>query len=134
MNASSTSPLGSDFPQQMVKVFIDAFQDGEKQAYRMIWDGIIQFAVEHWGWIILGLVSILLIAILEYLVTRRWAFLGSVLYHYLYLTFLLVLTLIFGPEVFASEWIKLVLFVVYVVCFALVGMLLTKAGIRRNYR
>lgn len=134
MNSSTTSPLGQDFPRQMVSMILDAFNEGEKQAYRMIWEGFKQFAVEHWGWILIGLAGLLLLAIFEYLVTRRWAFLGSVLYHYFYLSFLLVLTLIFGPEIYASEWMKLVLFIVYVICYVLVGKVLTKSGVRKRYR
>lgn len=131
MNASTTSPLGNDFAKQLVTSFLDAIDQGTRQAYRMIWDGINQFLVEHWGWVIIGLIAILAFSIVEYFITGRWAMLGSVLYNYLYFGTLFVITLIFGPEVFANDWFKLVLFVIYVVCFILVGKLLRKAGIRR---
>jgi len=57
--------------------------------------------------------------------------LGSVLYNYFYFGILFVITLIFGPDVFANDWFKIVLFIIYVVCFISVGKLLKKAGIRR---
>lgn len=131
MNASSSQPLGADFPKQVVEMFLNAIDEGTRQAYRMIWNGITQFLVEHWGWVIVGLVAIFVLSVLNYFGTGRWAMLGSVLYNYLYFGTLFVITLIFGPEVFANNWFKIVLFVVYVVCFILVGKILRKAGIRR---
>ena len=131
MNASSTSPLGADFPKQMVLWFLDAIDEGTKQAYRMIWNAVKQLLVEHWGFVIIALVSILVLAVLNYLATDRWAMLGSVLYNYLYFGILFVITLIFGPDVFANDWFKIVLFIIYVVCFISVGKLLKKAGIGR---
>jgi len=131
MNASTTSPLGADFPRQLVLWFIDAIDEGTKQAYRMIWSAVKQLLIEHWGFVIVALVSILILAVLNYLATGRWAMLGSVLYNYFYFGILFVITLIFGPDVFANDWFKIVLFIIYVVCFISVGKLLQKAGIRR---
>lgn len=131
MNASSSQPLGADFPKQVVEMFLNAIDEGTRQAYRMIWNGITQFLVEHWGWVIVALVSIFVLSVLNYFATGRWAMLGSVLYNYLYFGTLFVITLIFGPEAFANDWFKIVLFVVYVVCFILVGKILRKTGIRR---
>lgn len=131
MNASTTSPLGNDFIKQIVRGLLDSIEEGTKWAYRMIWDAIQQIVIEHWGWILVALVVILILAILQYLSTGRWAMLGSVLYNYFYFGTLYVIALIFGPEVFANDWFKIVLFVIYVICFVLVGNLLRKAGIRR---
>lgn len=131
MNASTTSPLGSDFPKQIVLWFLDAIDEGTKQAYRMIWNAVKELLAEHWGFVIIALVSILILAVLNYFATGRWAMLGSVLYNYFYFGILFVITLIFGPDVFANDWFKIVLFIIYVVCFISVGKLLQKAGIRR---
>jgi hypothetical protein len=131
MNASTTSPLGADFPQQLVQLFLNAIDEGTKQAYRIIWNAVEQFLVEHWGFVIIALISIFLLAVLNYFATGRWAMLGSVLYNYFYFGILFIITLIFGPDVFASDWFKIVLFIIYVVCFVAVGKLLKKVGIRR---
>src|ERR1700722_16500729 len=131
MNSSSTSPLGADFPQQLVQFFLNAIDESTKQAYRMIWNAIEQFLLEHWGFVIIALASIFLFAVLSYFVTGRWAMLGSVLYNYFYFGILFIITLIFGPDVFASDWFKIVLFIIYIVCFVAVGKLLRKVGIRR---
>lgn len=131
MNASSSQPLGADFPKQVVELFLNAIDEGTRQAYRMIWNGITQFLTEHWGWVIVALVAIFFLSVLNYFATGRWAMLGSVLYNYLYFGTLFVITLVFGPEVFANDWFKIVLFIIYVVCFILVGKILRKTGIRR---
>lgn len=131
MNSSTTSPPGNDFARQLVESFLNAIDEGTRQAYRMIWNGISQFLIENWGWVIVALVAILILAVVNYFATGRWAMLGSVLYNYFYFGILLIITLIFGPEVFANDWFKIVLVIVYVVCFVLVGKLLRKAGIRR---
>ncbi len=130
MNSTSTSPLGLDFPKQVVTMLFKAVDEGTKQAYRMIWSAIKEILVSHWGMVIIALVFILLLATVEYLVTRRWAMLGSVLYNYLYFGILFLIALIFGSDVFASDWFKIVLFIVYVVCFILVGKFLTMVDIR----
>ena len=131
MNASTTNPLGNDFLKELVTGLFNAVDEGTKQAYRMIWSAIKELLIQHWGWVIVALVTILLIAILEYLVTRRWAMLGSVLYNYLYFGVLFIVALIFGSDVFASDWFKIVLFIVYVVCFIAVGKFLRTIGVRR---
>jgi len=131
MNASSTQPFGVDFPKQLVEMFFNALDEGTRQAYRMIWSGITQFLNEHWGWLVFMLIAIFIFSVLNYFATGRWAMLGSVLYNYFYFGTLFVITLIFGPEVFANDWFKIVLFILYVTCFILVGKILNKIGIRR---
>lgn len=131
MNASTSQPTTLDFPKQVVEMFLNVIDESTRKAYRMIWDGIIQIITEHWGWIILILIGFLVIAIMNYFVTGRWAMLGSILYNYLYAGFLFLVALVFGPEVFANDWFKIVLFIVYVICFVLVGKILKKVGIRR---
>ena len=131
MNASTTNPLGNDFPKQVVTMLFNAIDEGTKQGYRMIWSAIKEILVAHWGMVLITLVLILLLAIVEYFVTKRWAMLGSVLYNYLYFGILFLIALIFGSDVFASDWFKIVLFIVYVVCFVAVGKFLRKIGVRR---
>jgi hypothetical protein len=132
MNATTTD---LSFPKEIVGMFINtamkAMDEAPKIFYEMIWSGVKQLLIEHWPSVILFLILILLFAVLRYLITGRWAMLGSVLYSYIYWGFVLIIILIFGPDIFASDWIKIVLFVVYVVSFTLVGNFLRKTGIRR---
>ena len=132
MNSTTTSPLGIDFPKQLVQWMLDTIDESTKQAYRMIWAGIKQFLVEHWVLVIIFLTALLALAIFNYLATGRWAMLGSVLYNYLYFGVLFIITLIFGSDIFANDYFKIVLFLLYVVCFTLVGIFLNKTGIRKR--
>ena len=63
--------------------------------------------------------------------TGRWAFLGSVMYNYLYFGLLLILALTFGPEFFANLWIDAILLVAYLATYRMVGLVLDLTGIRR---
>ena len=55
--------------------------------------------------------------------------LASFAYNYLYGTFVLLLGFVFGPEIFANEFIDLILLVLYVVCYKLVGKALRKMSL-----
>jgi hypothetical protein len=131
MNSTTTLLGGPDFPKQLVGMLMNAVDEGTKQAYRMIWAAIEQFLFEHWILVTIVLFLVLLFAFLKYLATGRWAMLGSVLYSYVYWGIVFVITLIFGSDIFANDWFKVVLFIVYVVSFTLVGHFLRKTGIRR---
>lgn len=115
-----------DFPKQVAQMFIRAIDEGTKQGYRMIWSAIKQILAAHWLSISIFLVVLLLAAVLEYRITGRWAMLGSVLYHYFYVGALLLIVIIFGPEVFANTYFDIVLAVLYITCFSLVGLCLKK--------
>ncbi|MEI6528072.1 MAG: hypothetical protein WCO10_00140 [bacterium] len=129
MNSSTASPLGTDFAQELFLHMQDAISDGTKQACRMVWDVIQQFMMEHWFFLIVGLVILFWIAIIRWISTGRWGMFASLLYHCLYFGTLLVATLIFGPEIFASDYTKLWLFILYLVCFGLVGWFIRATGI-----
>lgn len=128
---ATTTPFGPEFVKELIPWFLKMIDDSTRQAYRMIWSYLIQYLKEHWGFVIIALVSILVLALIEYLITGRWKTLGRVLYSYFYWGIVFVITLIFGPEVFANDWFKIVLVLVYGVSFYAVGKLLVKTGIRR---
>jgi hypothetical protein len=129
----STTTLATEFPKQFASMLFKALDDGTKLAYKWIWTAIKDLVTQHWGMVLLVLVIILFVAFIEYLVSGRWALLGSVLYHYLYFGFLFLIALFFGSDVFANDWFKLVLFITYLACFALVGKILTETGIKRGF-
>ena len=131
MNPATTSPLGIDFTKQMVQGLLDAVDTGTKTAYHWIWAAIKQLLIEHWIAVTVILVLLLVTAIGRYLITGRWAMLGSLIYNYLYFGALLIIALIFGSDVFASDYFKIVLVVLYIACFTLVGIFLRKTGIRQ---
>lgn len=130
MNTTST-PFGPDFLKDFVSMALKAVDDGTKMAYRMMWNALINFLIHDWHLVLGILTFFLVIAIIEFLLTGRWAMLGSVLYHYIYYGILFLIGLIFGPEIFTNGWIDLLLFVVYAVSFTWVGVILVRIGIRR---
>jgi hypothetical protein len=133
MNSSTTSPLGEDIPHQFAQQLLDAINESTKQAYRLFWTAIKQKLIEHWFLLIVGLVLLVALAVIKYRLTGRWGMLASVLYNYLYFGTLFVVTLIFGPEIFANEYIDLVFVIIYIVCFTLVGIFVNVTGIRKQW-
>ncbi len=129
MNATST-PFGPEFVKELIPWFLNMIDQSQKQAYQMIWSAVIQLLMEHGGLVIGFLAFILLLAIFEYFMTRRWTMLGSVLYSYIYWGIIFLITLIFGPDIFANDWFKIVLVIVYGLSFYLVGQILKETGIR----
>ena len=127
---STTPPFGPEFVKELIPWFFNMIDESTKQAYRMIWSYLVEYLKVHWGFVIIALVSVLLFAIAEYFITGRWKTLGRVLYSYIYWGIVFVITLMFGPEVFANDWFKIVLVLVYGLSFWLVGKILKKAQIR----
>ncbi len=130
--STDTSQISLAFDKQLVLEFLSAIDNATKQGYRMIWSAMKVFLVEHWLLVIISLVCIFLIALLDYKFTRRWRMLGSVMYNYFYFGILFLVALIFGSDVFASNYFKIFLAILYVVCFTAVGILLKKTGVRKT--
>jgi hypothetical protein len=129
----TTTPQVPDFLKDLIPQMIQAFSDATTKTYYIIWDIFMIFLVQNWLWVIMLLVLILLFAFLEYLMTGRWANFGSILYSYTYYGILFIIGLIFGPDIFANNWIDLILFIVYVVSFLWVRIVLNRSGIRRHW-
>jgi hypothetical protein len=128
---STSTPLGADFPRQVVELLLSAIDEGTKQAARMLWSILTSFLLEHWIAVFVGLFGIFIFALVRAFATRRWAMLGSVTYNYLYFGTLFLIGTIWGPEVFANDYFKIVLVILYIVCFILTGKFLSKIGLHR---
>ena len=118
---TTTQPLGIDFPKQIVTMITDAIDKVTKEIYQALWDMLITLIKEHWGFFLVVLFLVLLAAFIRYMITGRWAILGSIIYNYLYFGILFIVGLIFGPHIFASDYIKILLTIVYIVCYTFVG-------------
>lgn len=118
---TTTQPLGIDFPKQIVTMITDAIDKVTKEIYQTLWDILITLIKEHWGFFLVVLFLILLVAFVRYMITGRWAILGSIIYNYLYFGILFIVGLIFGPDIFASDYIKILLTIVYIACYTFVG-------------
>lgn len=110
---------------------IQQFGIATAKAFRMIWDIGIAYLAQHWIAALIGLLAIFIVALIRAFVTGRWAMLGSVVYNYLYFGTLFLIGSIWGPELFANDYFKIVLVILYVVCFILTGKFLSKIGVRR---
>lgn len=116
---------------EIIDKMVNAAGQAEKETYRIIWDFLMSFLADNWLKVILFLFALLLVSFIRALF-GRWGMFGSVLYHYLYFGILFILGLIFGPSIFANVFIDLLLFMLYLVCFALVGKILSGLGFRRR--
>lgn len=128
---STTTSFGPDFYKDLVLGMFKAIDDAQRQAIVMIWDIVITFLKLNWLDVSLFLFGLLVLGFLLFIFTGRWGFLASISYHYLYGGFILLLGFTFGPEIFANEFVDLILLGVYIVCFILVGIGIRKTGIRR---
>ena len=129
----TSSPLGPDYINQILALLTAGVAQATAHAYRMMWEILLSFLAQHWLGTLVTLVCILLLAILEYLVTRRWATLGSVLYNYFYFGIMFLIGLIDGPELYANDYFPIVATLVYIVSFSIVGFILISLGIQRPY-
>ena len=131
MNPATTPTFGPDFVKELIPWMIQQFGIATAKAFRMIWDIGMTYLVQHWIAVLVGLFAIFIIALIRAFATGRWAMLGSITYNYLYFGVLFLIGTIWGPEVFANDYFKIVLVILYIVCFILTGKFLSKIGVRR---
>jgi hypothetical protein len=131
MSPTTTPAFGPDFVKELIPWMIQQFGIATAKAFRMIWDVGMAYLAQHWIAVLLVLFAVFVVALVRAFITGRWAMLGSVVYNYLYFGTLFVIGLIWGPELFANDYFKIVLAILYVVCFILTGKFLTKIGVRR---
>ncbi len=130
MNSTST-PLGADFPKQVVELFFNAIDEGTRQAARMLWHILTTFLSEHWL-AVLFILFVVFVAVTLKAMMGRWGSLGSFLYNFFYFGILLIIGLIWGPEVFVDDYFNAACAVIlYPICYVVTGMILEKMGVRR---
>jgi hypothetical protein len=119
-----------DFIKQMPAWFLDTIQEATIKDIKIFWDWGISYPLAHL-WIIIGILLIVLVYAVFRAFMWHWWVLGSVLYNYLYWGSLLIIGLIFGPEIFASSYVDVGLFILYILCYIIVGKILKTTGIRK---
>lgn len=110
---------------------LQSIDEGQRMAYRSLWDVFIPFFGEHWIALTTFFAIIYTIAIARALY-GYWGMLGSVLYNSLFLGVLLVIGIIWGPEVFGSNYVGIGLAILYFSCYFMVGKILDWTGLRRR--
>jgi hypothetical protein len=106
--------------------FIKLVAEKTEEVFRFIFNAIQSFVIENWYYILIVFLILLVIS----LITHNKRMLGSLLYSFLYYSILYLIVLIFGSEIFASDWIKIVLFILYLICFTFVGKILRLLSLR----
>ena len=117
-----------DFIKQMPTWFLNTIQEAIIKDVKIAWNFGISYLLAH-IWIIISILIIILFYALIRAFMGHWWVLGSVLYNYLYFGSLLIIGLIWGPEIFVSTYIDIGLFILYVICFIIVGKILNKIGV-----
>ena len=125
--------MNTEAPHLDLSKIFQAINEARALAFRSLWDSFMPLIMEHWVAVVLFLTVILVIAVLR-AISGYWGMLGSVLYNYLFFGTLFVVGLILGPEVFANNYIKVGLVLLYVICFLMVGRILDWTGLRRRYQ
>lgn len=105
------------------KDILKIFNDSQIQAYQALWDGLMKFLSLNWLSVFLFFLFLFIFSLAR-AINGRWGMFGSILYNYLYWGILFILGLIFGPKIFANLFIDIALFILYLVCYALVGRIL----------
>ncbi len=134
MSPTTTPQLGAEFPKQVVNLLMDSFEKGIVQAAQMLWDILLAFLFEKWFWVLLTLFVLFVFVTLKAMM-GRWGSLGSFLYNFFYFGILLIIGLIWGPEVFVDDYFNTACAVIlYPTCYVLSGMILNKMGVRGSSR
>jgi len=128
----NTTPLdiNSVAPWLLNTMFVEA----PKEASKLLWyEVLMPILKEHWLSIGILLFIIFFLVTIKAMLGRWWS-LGSFLYNFLYLGILFIIGLIWGPEVFVSDWINFfTTLILYPVCYWIVGWILDKTGLKRSW-
>lgn len=130
MVSTSTPQFGPDFVKEIIPWMFTRIAEETAKTFRMFWDIEMVYLSEHWGTILVWLFVIFVFALVWAFATGRWGMLGSVVYNYLYFGILFLVGLIWWPEVFANDYFKIFLAILYGVCFWATGRFLKKIGVR----
>ncbi len=128
----TSTPLGPDFPKQMIDLLMNSFEEGSKWAARMLWDAFLGYLKEHWL-LFIGILFVCFVAVTLKAMMGRWGSLGSFLYNFFYFGALFIIGLIWGPEIFVDDFFNAACAVIlYPICYLLVGYILDKTRIKRR--
>lgn len=133
MDTTTPSLVGFELIKDLIPWMFKAFEEAKAQEFRMIWNVTVPYVLQHLLEVIGILLIILLVAFLTWLVTDRWFMLGRVLYTYLHGGVLLLIGVIWGPELYANDIFEIINLVTYMICFIFVGTILDRIGARKRW-
>ena len=123
-------------PLQIPKLFADSliktFDEASVSAARIIWDTALSFLVHHWFGVVGSLAGLFVFFFVLALV-GQWGSLYSLTYWTLYAVIVLAVGLIFGPEIFVSDWYHLAYLVaIWPLCYLLTGWIWRRLNFKRH--
>lgn len=125
---ATTTLLSNNFPKWIVSSFFQTFEEGSKLACKILWNFLILFLRQNWLTVLIFIFIIVIISTIKAF-SGYWGILGSVLYNIFYFGILFTLGLIFGPEIFVSNWYEpFCIIILYPFCYFIVGVILRKFG------
>ncbi|MDD2753002.1 MAG: hypothetical protein PHT44_00050 [Candidatus Portnoybacteria bacterium] len=131
MTSTTTPSAIPSFVNELIPWMIQAFEDGMKQAARILWDVLMVILSEHWLAVMI-IVFVIFVFVTLKAMMGRWGSFGSFVYNFLYFGILFVIGLVRGPEVFVSDFFQVAVAVIlYPVCYLATGFILDKTGLRR---
>lgn len=130
MNATTS---GNIFLDEMVQMLPGAIAEGMKIAAHIMWDAAMVVLSENTLAIVGFLLFIFVVAMLKAMM-GRWGMLGSFMYNFLYFGILLVVGLIWGPEVFVHDAFRAACTVIlYPICYWVTGRILDATGLTHRF-
>jgi magnesium-transporting ATPase (P-type) len=129
---STSSQLGLDNAESLMISSINyALKEIPKQTAEILWSVLLSLLKQYWLFFMIILFIVLVIATVKAMF-GRWGTFGSVLYHVLYFGTLLMVGLIWGPDVFVSDFFHAACtLVLYPICYYIVGLILDRTGFHR---
>lgn len=127
---STSTLLGPDFTKTILDAVFKGIEEGSLLAIRLIWNTLTLFLAEYWL-ILMAIFFIMVVIATIKAMMGRWGFLGSVIYNSLYFGILLIIGLIWGPEVFVSDFLSVAsTIILYPICYFVTGLILDKIGVK----
>jgi hypothetical protein len=118
--------------EALIQGILEGVQLGQTIAYAAIWKVITDFLADHLIATLIILGSLFIMAIIR-AISGRWDMLGKFLYWFLFLGTLLAVTATFGPEIFASNYVKVGTLILGAIVYFAVGEILDRTGLMRGH-
>jgi hypothetical protein len=120
------------FKPEQFEQLANAYTVGTINAVRMLWDALIKVLAQNWQSVMISLFIFFVIALLKAML-GRWGTLCSLIYNLFYLGILLIIGLIWGPEVFVNDYFNMACAVIlYPICYWVTGFILDKFKFRSH--
>lgn len=130
---TSTAAFDPNIFVQIMDTLKASMESSTKMVAHIMWSSLLSYLAAHWIATILILFVVFVFVFIKAKL-GRWRSLGSFLYNLFYFGILFIIGLVWGPEVFLGDWLKVVCAVLlYPICYYLSGYSMEKMGAFHNY-